>query len=209
MKKVSLSGSPRESVGKKDAKKLRNMDLVPCVLYGGERQLHFHCKQLDLKRIVFTPEVYQIELELEGKKYTSVIKDKQAHPVSGKLVHMDFLQLVPGKMVSIELPVRLNGTSVGVRAGGRLNVSFRKIGVRGLAADFPDAVEVDISTLEIGQGIKIGDIKIPGVTILVPAETQLVSVKRSRVTVEETADAAKTAAAPAVAGAEAPAAEAS
>lgn len=183
MKTVSLSGSSRESVGKKDAKKLRGEGQVPCVLYGGEEQLHFQCKDIDLQKIIFSPDVYQIELDVNGTKKNSIIREVQTHPVTGRLVHIDFLELIDGKPVAIELPIRLSGNAAGVRAGGRLNISYRKVAVRGNHVDFPEAIEVDISPLEIGQGIRIRDIEIPGLTILAPESAQVVSVKRSRVSI--------------------------
>jgi large subunit ribosomal protein L25 len=184
MKKVSLSGSSRESVGKKDAKKLRWQGLVPCVLYGGEKQHHFQCKELDLKKIIFSPDVYLVDLTVDGKNTSAVLKDVQTHPVTGKLVHIDFFELVDGKPVSLELPVRITGSAPGVRAGGRMNINFRKIPVRGMAADLPEAIEIDVSSLGIGDGIRINDLNIPGLTIMVPPTSQLMSIKRSRVSTE-------------------------
>ena len=202
MKKVSLSGSPRENVGKKDAAKLRNEGKVPCVLYGGEKQVHFYAEHIDLSKIVFSPDVYFIELSIDGQKYQSIIKDFQFHPVTDHIMHLDFQQVMADKELKMELPVRLSGSSIGVRNGGRLGVNFRRLMVKGLPDAFPDAIEIDISPLKIGSAVRIKDIQIPGINILQNPEVVVLAVKRGRTATEfaedeaaETAEAAATEAA--------------
>lgn len=180
MKTAQLSGSPRANVGKKDAAALRNAGLVPCVLYGTGEQTHFSVKSIDIEKIVFSPEVYQVELDVDGKKAKAIIRELQQHPVKDTIQHVDFLELTADKPVKIGLPVRLTGSSRGVLNGGRLMQVFRKLNVVGLAKDLPDAITLDIAPLRIGQSIRVKDVQIPGVTVLDPANAVVVSVKMAR-----------------------------
>lgn len=180
MKTVQLSGSLRASVGKKDATAVRNAGLVPCVLYGQGEQTHFAVKSTDLEKIVFSPEVYKVELDIEGKKAVGVIRELQQHPVKDTLMHVDFLQLDDAKALKIGLPVRLTGSSRGVMNGGRLMQVFRKLNCVGLPSALPDAITIDISPIRIGQSVRVKDISIEGVTITDPANAVVVSVKMAR-----------------------------
>ena len=127
MKKVSLSGSSRENVGKKDTKALKKAGKVPCVVYGGEEQIHFSVIRLDLRKIVFTSDVFEIELDIDGVKRQVVIKELQFHPVSDAIVHVDFLEISDDKILKLKLPVHVSGNAIGVKNGGRLMVPFRKL----------------------------------------------------------------------------------
>ena len=180
MKTAQLSGSLRANVGKKDAAALRNAELVPCVLYGQGEQTHFAVKRNDIQKIVFSPEVYQVELEIEGKKAKGIIRELQQHPVKDTIQHVDFLELSETKPVRVGLPVRLTGSSRGVMAGGKLMQVFRRLTVVGLPQDLPDAITLDISKLKIGKSIRVGSIEIPGVKFLDPANAVVVSVKMAR-----------------------------
>jgi large subunit ribosomal protein L25 len=180
MKTAQLSGSLRANVGKKDAAALRNAELVPCVLYGQGEQTHFAVKRNDIEKIVFSPEVYQVELEIEGKKAKGIIRELQQHPIKDTIQHVDFLELSETKPVRVGLPVRLTGSSRGVMAGGKLMQVFRRLTVFGLPQDLPDAITLDISKLKIGKSIRVGSIEIPGVKFLDPANAVVVSVKMAR-----------------------------
>jgi large subunit ribosomal protein L25 len=180
MKTAQLSGSSRTNVGKKDAAATRNAGLVPCVLYGTGEQTHFAVKMTDLQKIVFSPEVYQVELDIDGKKATAIIRELQQHPTKDTIQHVDFLQTTDSKAIKVGLPVRLTGSSRGVMAGGRLQQVFRNLSVTGLAKDIPDAITLDISKLRIGHAIRVKDIEIPGVKLLDPANAVVVSVKMAR-----------------------------
>ncbi|MFN6014170.1 MAG: 50S ribosomal protein L25, partial [Flavobacteriales bacterium] len=151
MKTAQLSGSLRTNVGKKDAAALRNADMVPCVLYGQGEQTHFAVKRNDIDKIVFSPEVYQVELEIEGKKAKGIIRELQQHPIKDTIQHVDFLELSETKPVRVGLPVRLTGSSRGVMAGGKLMQVFRRLTVVALPQDIPDAITLDISKLKIGK----------------------------------------------------------
>jgi large subunit ribosomal protein L25 len=186
MKLVSLSGSPRENVGKKDAAELRNNDLVPAVIYGGKEQTHFAIKRNDARKLVFTPNVYQVEVDVNGKKVKTVIKEVQFHPISDEIIHMDFQETLPGKAVKLKLPVRLTGSSVGVRAGGKLSQVFRKLTVVGEADNLPEEIVIDITNLKVGQDVRVSSISFPGVKILDPANAVVCAVKRGRVAIAQT-----------------------
>ena len=186
MKKVSLSGSPRENVGKKDAKRLRREGKVPCVVYGGSEQSFFHLDEVAVRKVVYTPAVFQYEIELEGKKpVNAIIQDLQFHPVTDRVTHIDFLELVEGKETRIEIPLSMVGVSPGVRGGGRLSRQYRKITAKGLPEKFPDAIEVDISDMEIGDKKRVSDISADGLTFLIPQTDVLVAVKTSRAALAE------------------------
>ncbi len=180
MKKVSLSGSPREGVGKKDAKAIRAAGNVPAVLYGGETQTHFSISRLALEKIINTPDVFQIELEIGGKKTTAIIKDMQFHPVTDLAIHVDFLELFADKDVTVGLPVRTVGTAVGIISGGAKIMNFRKLDVRGLPGDLPEYMEINVKPLEIGDSIRVGDIKVPGCQILQDPNAIVVAIKTTR-----------------------------
>jgi large subunit ribosomal protein L25 len=180
MKVSSLSGSVRTNVGKKDAAALRRADLVPCVLYGQGTQTHFSAKKNDIEKLVFTPEVYQVELDIEGLKAKAIIQDIQQDPIKGTVRHIDFYQLDDNKPVKVGLPVRLTGASRGVLAGGKLLQVFRRLTVVGLPNSLPDAITIDITKLRIGQSIRVGQIENSDLKFLEPQNAVVVSVKMAR-----------------------------
>ena len=180
MKKAQLSGSLRSNVGKKDAASLRNAGMVPCVIYGQGTQTHFAVKRTELDKIVYSPEVFQVELDLDGKKVTGIIQELQQHPTKDTIQHVDFLELSDSKPVRVKLPVRLTGSARGVLAGGKLMTVFRNLQCVGLPGDLPDAITLDIAKLKIGMSIRVKNIEIPGVSILDPANAVVVSVKMAR-----------------------------
>jgi large subunit ribosomal protein L25 len=175
-----LSGSVRSNVGKKDAAALRRADLVPCVLYGQGTQTHFSAKKNDIEKLVFTPEVYQVELDIDGQKATAIIQDIQQDPIKGTVRHIDFFQLDANKPVRVGLPVRLTGASRGVLAGGKLLQVFRRLTVVGLPGSLPDAITIDITKLRIGQSIRVSQIDSNDLKFLEPANAVVVSVKMAR-----------------------------
>ena len=180
MKTAQLSGSLRANVGKKDATLLRNEGRGPCVLYGQGDQTHFSVKRVDIDKIVFSPEVYQVALDIEGKKAMGIIRELQQHPTKDTIQHVDFYELNDAKVVSVKLPVRLVGSARGVLAGGRLMQVFRTLSCVGLPSAIPDAITMDISDLKIGQSFRVNSISIPGITFLDPANAVVVSVKMAR-----------------------------
>jgi len=185
MKHLTLSGSPRENVGKKDAKKHRREGNVPCVLYGGKEQIHFIIPEPDLKKVIFTPDTFLIDLTIGNKKYIAIIQDIQYHPVSDHILHIDFLQVFDDKPVMISVPLRFSGTSKGILKGGRLVRKYRKVRIKGLIADLPDEIVVDITKLDIGDSIKIGDLDRENIEFLDVPRSIAAAVKTQRVIIDE------------------------
>lgn len=180
MKKVSLSGSPRENVGKQDAKRLRREGLVPVVLYGGKNQLFASVKHIDLEKIIISPDVFHIELSMEDKKYSCIVQEVQFHPVTDEILHVDLLDVFADKPVVVPMPIRLVGNSIGVKNGGRLLQNLRKIRVRALVDDIPDYIEIDITKLRIGKAIRIEDLNFPKLEFLQSPNAVVVAVKTAR-----------------------------
>ncbi len=207
MKTVSLSGSPRANVGKVDAKAVRALGQVPCVIYGAGEQIHFSADIRHFKNIIFTPETNLVNIEIGGKTYKTVLQEAQYHKISDNLIHADFLQVTDSKPVTVQLPVRTVGTSEGVKAGGKLTLKLRKLKVRGLISDLPEYIELNIEKLAIGKSISAGDVNIKGITLLHPKNISIVSVDTTRAVVAEEPAAAKPAAPAPAAKAAAPAAK--
>ncbi|MDX1348786.1 MAG: 50S ribosomal protein L25/general stress protein Ctc [Putridiphycobacter sp.] len=201
MKEVSLSGSLRANVGKKDAKAVRNSGRVPCVVYGSGKQTHFSVKHVDLHKIMYSPDVYAVNIDIDGTTVKAIIQEFQQHPVTDKFMHVDFLELVDDKMVKVDIPVTLFGRSIGVMNGGRLQQVFRKLTVLGYPKDIPDTIKVDISKLKIGQSIRVKALETDGIKLLNAANAVVVSVKMSRgaILTEEEEEAAEAEAAEAAA----------
>jgi large subunit ribosomal protein L25 len=210
MKTVSLSGSPRANVGKTDAAAIRAQGRVPCVIYGAGEQIHFSADIRDFKNIIYTPDTNLVEVDVDGKKYRTVLQEAQFHRITDNLIHADFLQVTDDKPVTVKLPVKTLGQAEGVKAGGKLNIKMRKLKVRGLIGKLPEFVEINVDKLAIGKAITAGDIHIEGVTVLHPANISVVSVDTTRAAAQsETEGAPAAAAAPAApAKAAAPAAPA-
>src|ERR1700744_6340590 len=180
MKSIAISGSPRENVGKRDAKELRYQSLVPAVLYGGPTQTHFSVSAADLKPVVYTPVVHFIDLEVAGKKSQAIIQDIQFHPLTEQILHVDFLLLDEKKPVTIEIPIKLTGTSPGVKTGGKLVQKLRKLRIKALPKDHQDNIDVSIEGLEVGKSVKVSDLKLEKLTITNAMEDTIVSVTTSR-----------------------------
>ena len=180
MKTVSLSGSIRQGVGKKDAAALRRDGRVPSVLYGGKQQIHFHISAIDFKKLIYSPDVFEVQLEIDGSTHRSIIKDIQFHPVTDRPLHVDFLQMFEDKEISVDLPVRAVGSSIGVVNGGRLAVNFRNLTVKGLPNALPECIETDITLLKIGQDIRVRDLTIDGCEIEQPQSAVVVAIKMTR-----------------------------
>ncbi len=194
MKTISISGSARQNVGKRDAKELRYEGKVPCVLYGGKEQVHFSVFEADLKHLVYTPEVYFVDLDVDGKKYRALMQDIQFHPLTDLINHIDFLELHEDKPVTMTLPVRFSGYSPGVKMGGKLVHKIKKLKVRGLPKDMVDNITISIDNLELGKMIRVSDVSVDKLTILDAKANSIVSVETSRALREAAAAEAKEAA---------------
>ena len=181
MKTVSLSGSLRENVGKKDTKALRKAEMVPCVMYGsGEEQVHFATEAKNFRKILFTPECYIIDFEINGKIYKTILQDIQYHPVTDAVLHADFLIVKEDKPITVTLPITLEGSAAGVMRGGKLKKGIRKVKVCGFIKDLPDYVVVNISNLNINDSIKVKDLNIENVTPVTPGYTVIAAVNMAR-----------------------------
>ena len=208
MKSVEIKCSLRKDLGKKDSKKLRTQDKVPCVLYGGGENVHFWALEKDFRKVIYTPNVYLIDLNVDGTVYNGIVQDVQFHPVSDKILHVDFIQISQDKKVAIDVPVQLNGVPSGVKEGGKLMISMRKLKVRALPKHLPDVLEIDVTNISLGKTIKVSDIKFPNIEPLdaknsVIASVRLTRAARGLATEEEEAAEAAAAAAAAEEGGEA------
>ena len=179
MKSFALSSEARE-VNKIANRALRNQGKVPCVLYGGEKQVYFSVKENDLNKLVNTPNVYLVEVEFEGTTYKAILQDIQFHPLTDRIIHVDFLQVFDDKEVTMNIPVNFIGSAIGVKNGGNLIVRRRSIKTRALPANLPDAIEVNIENLKIGKTIFIGDIRDEKFTFLAADNAVVVGVKMAR-----------------------------
>ena len=189
MKAITIKGSQRESVGKVATKALRNAGKVPCVLYGGDKVLHFSAVELPLSKLVYTPNVYTAKIELEnGEVFNAIVKDIQFHPVSDKILHIDFYQLFSDKEIMMEIPVTLIGSAPGVVNGGNLRFPYRKLRVKALPDNLPDFINADISKLDIGDKLYVTELENEKFTILHPDNTVVAQVRISRLTVESDDD---------------------
>jgi large subunit ribosomal protein L25 len=180
MKSITIKGSQRESVGKVATKALRNAGQVPCVLYGGDKPVHFSAEEIAFKNLVYTPNVYTATIELGGETFAAVLQDIQFHPVTDKILHIDFYQLFEDKEISMNIPVKLVGNSKGVMIGGALRHNMRKLRVKALPANLPDFIEADITELGIGNKLTVGALQNDAYTILHPETNVVVQVRMSR-----------------------------
>ncbi len=180
MKTLELKGKLREEVGKKTSKSLRREDQIPCVMYGNGENIHFHTHERSFKQLVYTPNAYLIDLDIDGKKHLAVLRAIQFHPVSDKIIHADFFEVTEKEPLWIQMPVEVEGSAIGVLNGGRLVQKMRKVKVKGLLSTLPDDIKIDITNLAIGQSIKIADLKIEGLEFMEPANAVVVLVKTAR-----------------------------
>jgi large subunit ribosomal protein L25 len=166
MKTFNLNGKSREALGKKDAALLRAEGKVPCVVYGGESPIHFSVMANELTKLIYTPEVYIVELTIDGNKMKAIMKDLQFDPVSDLVKHIDFLRISEDKLVKLDVPVTVTGFAKGIRSGGKLQVEVRRLKVMALPKFLPDTISLDVTELDLGQSLRVSDIKLDNVTIL-------------------------------------------
>ena len=187
MKSITINGSKRESVGKVATKALRNAGRVPCVLYGGGEPLHFSAPELDFSKLVYTPNAHTVEITLEdGSKIAAIMQDIQFHPLTDRILHVDFYQLFDDKEVSMNIPVKIEGAAPGVlNSGGVLSRNKRKLRVKALPANLPDFIIADISKLELGNKLYTAELQSEDYTILHPDNTVVCQVRTSRASIIE------------------------
>lgn len=188
MKSVEIQGNVRTDVGSKYAKAERKAGNVPCVVYGGEAPIHFSAPTLAFKGLVYTAEAKTATITVGDATVEAVIQDIQFHPVTDQLMHIDFMQLVEGKPVTMDIPVVLNGQARGVLAGGKLKTILRKLSIRAVPGQFPESIELDINNLRIGKSIRVSDVPAEGFEILNADTAVIVTVKKARGAVEDSDD---------------------
>lgn len=180
MKTYDIKGVRRESISKQEVKALRADEMVPCVLYGGKEPVHFSAEASAFKGLVYTPEVHMVKVDIDGQTFMATLQDVQFHPVSDKIIHVDFLQVSDDKPVTMSIPVRLTGASEGVKMGGKLVTKVRRLKMRALPKDLPDEVSLDITNLKIGGNIRVRDMEMKGVTFLDSPTNVIVTVRMTR-----------------------------
>lgn len=180
MKTIEIIGYQRANLGKKASKDLRAASLVPCVLYGGAEQVHFSVPMILFRELLYTPMVHQVDLNIEGTHYQAVVQEAQFHPVNEVILHVDFLELDENKPVKMQVPIRMQGTAVGVTKGGKILTKLRKISVKALPKDMPDYVDIDVSGLDMGKSIKVSEVKSQNFTILNSPLIPVVSIEIPR-----------------------------
>ena len=185
MKTLAINVKEREKVGKSNTRSLRNQGNVPCVLYGGEKQVTFYAHENDFRKLVYTPETFVVNLDVDGKKTKAIMQDIQFHPVTEKILHIDFLEVFDNKPITVSLPVVLSGVAIGVKNGGNLMFRRPKIITKGLVSNLPEAINIDIEHLKIGMFIYIKDVVIEGAEFLAPPNSVVVGVKTARAAIVE------------------------
>ena len=181
MKSVDISGTPRTGLGKKHARAARREGMVPCVIYGGDQVVHFTAHPNDVKPVVYTPEFKQANISVDGKSYRCILKDSQFHPVTDNLLHLDFLQLIEGKSVKVNIPVRCDGPAAGVKEGGRLNQKIRRVTVKTTPDKLVEELVVDVKELVLGQSVRVKDIPIKeGMEVMSAPNSPIASVETPR-----------------------------
>ncbi|MGC6432415.1 MAG: 50S ribosomal protein L25/general stress protein Ctc [Jejuia sp.] len=189
MKSITINGSQRESVGKKSTKALRNAGQVPCVLYGGDKPVHFSAPELAFSKLVYTPNAHTVVIALDnGVTLNAVLQDIQFHPVTDRILHIDFYQLFDDKEIALDIPVNLVGNSKGVKNGGVLRKNNRKLRIKALPANLPDFIEIDITPLKIGDKVYVGDLDSEKYRFLHTDNTVVCQIKTSRTAVADDDD---------------------
>ncbi|NHM06607.1 50S ribosomal protein L25/general stress protein Ctc [Flavobacterium sp. CYK-4] len=191
MKSITIKGQERESVGKKATKALRDAGMVPCVIYGGGQPIHFSAEDKAFKNLVYTPNAHTVIVDLNGKQTNVILQDIQTHPVSDKILHIDFFQLNENKEIMMEVPVKVVGTSPGVLLGGDLRLNLRRLKVKALPKNLPDYVEANISELQMGNKLYVTKIETNNFKLMHPDNTVVAQVKISRAAMKAAQEAAK------------------
>ncbi len=180
MKTIEINAELRTAVGKKSSKVLRREEKIPCVLYGGSENIHFAAHENDFRHLIYTPNTYIVDLTVDGKAHKAIMKDIQFHPVTDKVIHIDFFQVTEDKAITIEVPVTLEGVAPGILSGGKLNIEKRKLNIKALLKDLPDTLTIDISGVKLGKTVKISDLSYDNVELLDTPNAVVCAVKLTR-----------------------------
>ena len=181
MKTIEINGTFRTELGKKSSKQIRKIGNVPCVIYGKEKNIHFHVHENSFKNLVYSPEAHLVQLNIEGKVYKAVLKDMQFHHVKDNVLHADFIEIFDHKPVTINIPIKVSGDSVGVLAGGKLSIKRRSLKVVGLAENLPEHLNIDITDLKIHEGLRVMDLSYDKIELLDAKKSMVLTIATSRV----------------------------
>lgn len=204
MKTIEIKGSIRTELGKKSTRKIRKEGYVPCVIYGGKQNIHFHAHENSFRNLIYTPDAHLVNLNIDGKEHRAFLKEVQFHPVTDKIEHIDFIEVFDNKPIIIRLPVKITGESVGVKAGGKLRIKKRHLNVKGFANDIPEFLPVDITNVKIHQSVKVGDLSYDNIELIDSKISTILSVATSRVIQKEEVESPEATEAAASEGAESP-----
>ena len=180
MKSISIKGTKREVVGKKNAKELRAEGLVPGVIYGGKEPIHFYAPEKEFKPLIYTPNVYIVNLDIDGTSYQSIIQDTQFHPVEEQLMHVDFLQTSGDKTIKVEIPVKVEGFAKGIRKRSKLKLNLRTLKVKAKVKDLPDSISINVDDLDLGQSIKVGALQSENIEFVNAKDVPVVTIMITR-----------------------------
>ena len=186
MKSIDVKGTARTATGKKAARDLRKSDLIPCNLYGEKRENgipvaeNFTVSAAEVRNLIYTPDIHSVNLTIDGKEHKAIVKELQFHPVTDKLLHIDFYEITDKKPIVIAVPIKLNGLAEGVRAGGKLAASVRSLKVRAIYTQIPERLEIDVTNLGLGKTIKVADLSFEGLELVTPASVVVCQVKMTR-----------------------------
>jgi large subunit ribosomal protein L25 len=206
MKTLSINGTTREKSGTKDAIKMRKSGNVPCILYGGTEQLSFSVNEKQFSKLLYTPDAYLVSLDVDGKQAKAIVQEAQFDKISEKILHVDFMEAVPGKYLTVKIPVVTHGAPLGVKKGGKLQIKIRRLTVKGLVDDLPDHITLEVGHLELGESILIKEMNNEKLKFLDPQNAAVVTVRVTREAEAAATPAAGAATAAPAAGAAAPAA---
>ena len=198
MKEISINGTSRANVGKKATKEIRKAGSVPCVIYGekkGENGLpeaiHFSVSEKEINKVIYTPNIYLVRVNIDGTEHKAIIKEAQFHPVKDNVLHVDFYEVREDKPIVMGVPIAPQGLADGVRAGGKLMTMIRKINVRALYTQIPEKLNIDVTSLQLGKSIKVGELSFAGLELVTPKEVIVCTVKMTRAAMGAAAAAAK------------------
>lgn len=180
MKTLSVKGQLRTTLGKKEAKKIRSQESVPAVLYGSNETIHFSISFSELRPLVYTPDVFLVNLDIDGKSYQAILQDIQWHAVEEQAMHIDFLRVEENKPVKVDLPIKIIGVAKGTKTGGKLKTNLRRLKVKALAKDLPDTIDINVTKLGIGQSVKVADLKMENIEFLDTKSNVVVAVTITR-----------------------------
>lgn len=180
MKTIEIIGYKRANLGKAEAKRLRSEGMVPCVVYGGEGQIHFYSPAILFRDLVYTAEAHFVKLNIEGEEVNCIMQDIQFHPVSEMILHVDFLQWFAGTPIKMVIPVHLSGVSPGVSNGGTLILKRRQLTIKSLPKNMPEFIDVDIAALDFGSAVKVADVPTENIEILDTPQASIAVVEVPR-----------------------------